>query len=73
MTSFDQLIPSLKDYFPGKPLTTDNGDAFILDQQDNGSFVIQYTQGKREKETVNVSAFHEERDKDEILYDQKDL
>jgi hypothetical protein len=45
MTSMDQLLPSMKDYFPGKPLATDQGDAFILDLQGDGTYTIQYAKG----------------------------
>ena len=69
MSSLDQLLPSIKDYFPGKPLTTGKGDAFILDVHNtNGEYTIQYSKGGL-KEKVNNQAFLDERDSDEILYD----
>jgi hypothetical protein len=70
MTSLDHLIPSIKDYFPGKPLTTGRGDAFILEElKQDDTFMIQFTKAPRDKEKVRSADFVEERDADEILYD----
>ena len=65
-------MPSIKDFFPGKPLKTEKGEAFILDHSTKDTFTIQYTKGGH-KEQVPNTAFLEERDSDEILYDEKEL
>ena len=73
MSQLDQLIPSIKDYFPGKPLSTAKGDAFILDVHGNkGEYTIQYSKGGL-REQATDSVILEERDSDEILYDEKEL
>ena len=76
MTHVDEVLPSIKDlYFPGKPVTTDKGEAFVISSTPNGNqllFIlteiigdlkIQYSKGKQ-TEVVSKEEIKEERDND---------
>jgi hypothetical protein len=60
MTHLDQVMPSIKqNYFPGKPITTERGDAFVIANETNGMFfdffIVQILQGKLRSNTVKAS------------------
>lgn len=44
--NLDDILPNIKDYFPGKPIQTEAGNAFILTKEDQYNFRIQYEKGK---------------------------
>lgn len=70
--TIDEFMPHIRDLFPGKPVTTTKGDAFIIKKESEGSYNIQYATGK-DKEVVRFEEFKEEKDTNEITYDAKQL
>jgi len=40
MKKLDEILPSIKDLFPGKPVATDNGNGFVLGEEDNGLYRV---------------------------------
>lgn len=66
-------MPNIKDLFPGKPVKTEKGDAFIINKEsDSSKYKIQIVKGK-EAEVIGVEQILEEKDSNEIHYDAKDL
>ena len=45
--TLDDIFPNIReDLFPGKPINTDRGEAFVIDREVNGNFKVQYLKGK---------------------------
>jgi hypothetical protein len=53
-------------------LITNKGEAYILEEKADGTFSIQYSKGGI-TEIVSKNSFLEEKDSDEIKYDEKEL
>lgn len=44
--TLDDILPNIKDFFPGKPVKTENGDGFILNREDEDTWRVQFEKGK---------------------------
>ncbi len=39
-------MPNIKDFFPGKPISTEGGNGFILAEEETGTYKVQFEKGK---------------------------
>ena len=44
--NLEEVMPSIKDLFPGKPINTEKGDAFIIGKETDGKYKVQVLKGK---------------------------
>ena len=67
-----QIMPSIKEVFPGKPIKTQAGQGFVVAAQSTNQFLVQYEKGKS-TELVQREAMLEEADNDELVFDAKEV
>jgi hypothetical protein len=44
--NLDDILPSIKELFPGKPIKTENGPGFVISSESTNMFKIQTEKGK---------------------------
>lgn len=72
-TKLEDILPSIKDYFVGKPVQTEQGQGFILSMpHDKEELRVQFEKGK-DTQLISREKLIEDKDEDEFHYDEKDM
>ncbi|CDW76980.1 ubiquitin carboxyl-terminal hydrolase 15 [Stylonychia lemnae] len=70
--NLQQILPSIKELFPGKPIKTEHGQGFIIQEEETSKFKIQFEKGK-DTMIVTKDLIMDEKDDNELVFDAKEL